>query len=575
MRRRGHAPLSLHCLLGPCRVLGLGLGLGCTGAPPAPLPPAPTPAHLTHVATTYAGPALQVTVHDGDDGSLLPSRIIIKAIKPTKTPNFRSDGATPTVLDEGVLGVPEGVLLVTGQGRVPIAAGTYDLMFLQGPEYEAVHVQVNVKRQVVPVDVTLSHSVRTDGWLAADMHIHSNISYDAQIHPMHRVISEVTSGISVLVPTEHAFHYDFTDEIQALGYEGRAVSMAGSEYGFAEGHAGVYPVVFERKGFIRNKDYGGGAPAWQHYPIWLGHSAEIAFPEIHALPGGPLVVINHPRLAPDLGYFRNIGWPHQPKEALGTATLFDGLEVLSGYENAPSETTTILRDWFALLNSGHHVVGLGNSDTHRLDRLRAGYPRTFLRMATDDPSQLTPSDLKDALRGMRAVASNGPWVNLWVEGHEVGDTIVPPTNGPMRVKVVADAAGWIDITKVLVYRNGALVKEIPITRRLHPALSQTISLPQGHDGWVVAMVVGDVPLPAEVIGTAKGGEARPFAFTNPVWLDADGDGKISIPPEDADAPHPLPFGNVKEDNEQEARIFTEPMHAPLDCDPSAWPLWLR
>src|SRR5262249_34663994 len=151
-----------------------------------------------------------------------------------------------------------------------------------------------------------------------------------------------------------------------------------------------------------------GAPDWEIWP-WHHISPEHYFPEIHALPGQPLIVINHPRMPPDLGYFHNLRWT--PGEPLPGIDLFDGLEVLNGYENSPRETTRLLRDWFYLLNQGKRLVGLGNSDTHRINWLRAGYPRSWLRLATADPARLLPTDLREGLLGMRAIASNGPWVN--------------------------------------------------------------------------------------------------------------------------------------------------------------------
>ena len=171
----------------------------------------------------------------------MPGRVIVYPTGATPKPDFKSDGATASVLAPFVIGSPEGVLLATGDGTVGVPAGTYDLLLLQGTEYESVRKSVTVGTDAVTeVDVTLEHTVKTGGWLAADMHIHTRQSFDSKLLAAHRVISEVASGVQVIVPTEHGYHYDLTSILKTLDYGVRAVSIPGSEYNFQGGHAGIY-----------------------------------------------------------------------------------------------------------------------------------------------------------------------------------------------------------------------------------------------------------------------------------------------------------------------------------------------
>ena len=76
------------------------------------------------------------------------------------------------MLTPDVLGITDGAILVGGEGTLPIREGTYDILVTQGPEFEQVRQQVTVAgKAIAELDVVLQHSVRTDGWLAADMHI--------------------------------------------------------------------------------------------------------------------------------------------------------------------------------------------------------------------------------------------------------------------------------------------------------------------------------------------------------------------------------------------------------------------
>lgn len=549
-------------------VLGLGLVFGgCSSAPDdsVGMTTGTQETRDAGVAPQMPTPGLSLTVRSSDDLQPMPARVIIKPHADTKKPDFRSDGSTGSDYAPGAIGGPDGVMLVTGQARVPLWPGSYDLTLLQGPEYEMVQRSVVVgKGGPVTVDVVLERAVRTDGWLAADMHIHSKVSFDSKVATAHRVVSEVSSGVELLVPTEHVYHYDLQPTLVALGYAGRALSIPGSEYGFNPGHIGVYPVVYDPQGKLF------GAPLWEEWP-WSHIDPEVYFPLIHALPGRPLVVINHPRLGPDLGYFDNIGW--RPGAPLKSAGLFDAVEVLSGYESAPEDVTLLLRDWFTLLNEGRRVTALGNSDTHRIDWLRAGYPRTWLRLPTEEPRRVLPDDLREALVNMRAIASMGPWVNLTVDGKGIGDTVA--AGAQVKVRVEADAPSWIDLTQVQLYQNGALVKTLPIDARVdgrHPVLRQEVTLDISADGWLVAIAVGDRPLPIDVIGAVMNGRAKPIALTNPVWLDRDGDGKITPP---GGVGQPKPFGVLVQDLPPRASVFAGPiLEAPLDCEPQAYRDWL-
>lgn len=515
------------------------------------------------------GPALKVRVRSSDGMDPLPARLIINGVPPTPAPKIYNDGATAQMVSTFVLGVTDGAMLATGEGTLTLPAGTYDVQVLQGPEYETEYRRVTITgQQIATLDVVLEHSVRTNGWLAADMHIHTSRSFDSKLAPAHRVISEVAAGIQVVVPTDHIFHNDLQDYIYSLGYSDRAVSIPGSEYGFAYGHLGVYPVHFDPRGAL------WGAPAWQVWENWRNLPGEVVFPMIHGLPGQPVIVINHPRLPPDLGYFRNVNWPRYPGEPLSTEGLFDGMEVLNGYHQTPEDLMPLLRDWFYFLSQGRRVAALGNSDTHRMDWLTSGYPRTWLRMGSDVPSRILPSDLRDALAGMRAVASNGPWLNVTVDGAEIGSTI-QPTGATVTVRVTADAAGWIDLQRVQLYQNGMLVKEWSVPTRNHPAFVAETTLPATEDGWIVAMVVGEQPLPATIIGAVGAGRVRPIAMTNPVWIDINGDGKIDPKPL---VEEPRPFGPdirlLGDTSTRDAPQDALPLHVPLDCEPDSWQEWL-
>ncbi|MFI5290448.1 MAG: CehA/McbA family metallohydrolase, partial [Polyangia bacterium] len=491
---------------------------------------------------------LTFTVIDADTGQLIPARVIFRppphagfadSLTSGSFSPLSPGGATGAVVGPGVLGSPEGVLLANGFGTVPVPPGSYSLFITRGPEYEAVQDSVKVHAgEEQQIEAVLDRTVDTRGWLAADMHVHLARSFDSQLPGDRRVISMVTNGIEVIVPTDHNVATDLGPTIQALGYGPELVgTISGDEFNFKEGHGGAYPVPYQA-----DQPY-GGAPPW----IATGPggctaastqinclTAARAFPVMHAqIPGETVVTVNHPFWPRgDLGYFSNIQWgagtSHPLPTPLPTAGLFDALEVLNGYQARTTVENALLADWFYLLGQGYRVTALGNSDTHRINWVRAGFPRTWLRLPNDRPGDTTGAGLADAIKHGRAIASTGPFVTLTADGGQIGDVVVPHRPGQVAVDLLVDAPGWIEVDRVRVFVNGDLRRDFAVPPGRRPVFHARFDEPIEGDSWILALASGTKPLPPDVVGEsshANGWEMLPWAITNPIFIDADGNGE--------------------------------------------------
>jgi hypothetical protein len=114
-------------------------------------------------------------------------------------------------------------------------------------------------------------------------------------------------------------------------------------------------------------------------------------------------------------------------------------------------------------------------------------------------------------------------VSLIVNGGNIGD-LVPTRGGKATAEITVQAAPWVSVSRVTAYLNGQEVKrwEVPASTdavRFHESFPITTAT----DGYFVVRVDGDKSL-APVVGDRKTFTAYPFALTNPVFLDADGDG---------------------------------------------------
>lgn len=211
-------------------------------------------------------------------------------------------------------------------------------------------------------------------------------------------------------------------------------------------------------------------------------------------------------------------------------------------------------DWFTLLNLGFRYTALGNSDTHGTTSIESGCPRNYVLVDEDDPAFLDDQLVADAVRAHRVVASYGPFVRMWIDGNPIGSDVV--ASGAVKLELDVQAPRWIAVDRVELYENGTLIREWPVEETTDVMrFSETIELTPAKDSWYVAVAAGDgdlapiftpveipyIELQSVVTEALAGVESvsslldpaipiprqytiRPYALTNPIWIDRDGNG---------------------------------------------------
>lgn len=214
-------------------------------------------------------------------------------------------------------------------------------------------------------------------------------------------------------------------------------------------------------------------------------------------------------------------------------------------------------DWFNLLSRGQHVTATGNSDSHS-EKAEAGLPRTYVQVGTTADGTMRGLD-KDAvfaaIHAGKAVATNGPILEVTVNGQGLGSTVVA-ADGKISVHIIARAAPWMDLKRVTVRRGGRDVKVPEIKEVIQvPDLREPLRLDVTKDyenipdgSFIVVEAAGDESMwpvftPYEVpsleisdavgvIGASFGFSSTfgkykpmmkqivtPYGFTNPIWVD--------------------------------------------------------
>jgi hypothetical protein len=432
------------------------------------------------------------------DGEPAPAKLLVRGVRPTPHPDWGDDAEGGAAID--------AVYSESGRGERPLPPGKYEVFVQRGPEHTMERRSVEVRAGAsVEVRASLQRVVETPGWISADLHVHAAPSSDAPVLLADRVRSLAAVDVQVAAATDHNRVTDYGPTIRGMGLERRLASIVGNEVTTRDvrlGHFNAFPLAAAA----------APTPVDQLPPGPLFASIRAS-----GKPGVPVIVqVNHPRMG-DIGYLELLrmderdvaGW--QARAPLADLD-FEALEVFNGdhYAEVP-KVERAMRDWYALLEAGHHIVATGNSDTHKVTFQEAGVPRNWVAVPDDDPGAFDERAFADSVRAGRLIVSSGPFVTLVVAGQPIGGTVGA---GTVPVEIEVQAPPWIDVAVVELLRRGRVVRAwrgpfAEGTRRLRERLELEVLA----GDWLVVVVRGE----REMAPLHRSG-AKPFAFTNPVWV---------------------------------------------------------
>jgi hypothetical protein len=437
----------------------------------------------------------------------------------------KRQATTAHVFDPGTLGTWDGIIAAYGTAEIPIGTlvpyGTYHVWAWRGIEYELWEgdVDLSADRGKVPLAISLTRAWTPHGTLAADLHVHAHASNDSGLPNPQRVIAQVAAGIQVIGLSDHNANGDLSAEIRDLHLDDRVVSIASNELTADAVHLGVYPVDPK-------------APAPKLVP---DESVQQMFDIAHAFPNHPVVQLNHPRFRVtalyDGTHWDGVAWP--PPFPLA----FDAVEVLAGYSAFNDKTDRrfdeSVRDFYTIVDHGHLVTPLGNSDTHDLNWVLDGTARNYVY--ADDP-RVKPFDQNGfvrAIRERRVVATTGPWLDVEARASK-GDS---KTVGPGQ-SLVAKSSVWLDVHASAAKFMHIDRIRITVGSDHGPRLAQEVDgtswsgeiAIDPHDTWIGVTAEGDQALPLEITGSYQRDRwnrpgVTPYAIISPILVDQDGDGR--------------------------------------------------
>lgn len=481
-----------------------------------------------------------------------PARVELPADFIGRLVFLHADGSGPARFGETRLGFQSGELSIesgleadfvslagrsSGPRRLVLPPGSYRVVATRGPEY-AIHessIELEAGETKALALEPLARVAPTPGWLAADLHVHSGRSFDSSLPEARQIEAFAASGAEVLVSTEHDRIFDPRAAIADVGLAGEVASVTGSEMTsawaggespFTAGHLNVFPLELEPTA------YGRGAIPLE------GRRLRDVLAALRERPSPPFVQLNHPRPHPsgdDVdAYFNHLGVagePLDPTRPLGefpNSVLIerspshggrdldvDAMELLNAEDLVRYRQTRA--DWLSFLLQGERIVGTANSDSHRLGHV-VGLPRTYVRVADDRVGAFDEAAFVAALRAGRAYGSTGPLVNVRLGVAGLGE-IHAGSKGVLEIAV--SGADWVPVAEWRAYVDGELVHRAPIGR----GESAALPLAFARDAFVTIEVEG----PAEGLYRDVLPGFVPFAFTNPIFVDVDGNGRYDAP----------------------------------------------
>jgi len=414
---------------------------------------------------------------------------------------------------------PGVVYLGAGEAVIHLAAGDYTIYAGRGFEYSVSSEKISLKAgETKSVRLNLQREVSTPGLVASDTHVHTYTwSRHGDATELERAITLAGEGIELPIATDHNLVIDPVAPAKATGMDRYYTPVFGDEVTTSHAHFNIFPV-----------QPGAKAPNWKidDWPKLME--------EMRAAPGVRVVILNHPRnIHNNFQPFAATNFNAKTGENLrGFEFSFDAVEVVN---SSALQTDWMLnfRDWMALLNYGYRVTGVGSSDVHDVSRYIVGQSRSYISVEDSDPAHIDVNKACDAFLSGRVLISMGLLADMKVNGkYSVGDLATDvPSMIPVTVSV--QGPGWTAVDLVQLYANGELVREERFAQIKAPGEKKRITwnLPKpARDIYLVAIASGPpvrapywrIPKPYQPTSTTW--NPRVVGATNPIWIDADGDG---------------------------------------------------
>ena len=403
---------------------------------------------------------------------------------------------------------------VTPEFLVPLPLGKYVLETRRGIEYKPLEVEFEVTGDDLQLDLKLSRwtHMAAKGWYSGDTHTHFLDPHfgmlEAQGEDLNILHSLASSGGNLSTQLAH-----FTGAPSVLSTEENIFYMSEETRHDYLGHT----VLLGLKKFIYPFGWGPpltGVHGGYDFPT-MAHQADQA----HA--NGAVVAWSH--------------LPHPHAElpidvALGKIDAVEAFVFGNPFKNHPvridmgeltPEAMSPIQLWYALLNTGSNMPGLGGTDKMWNTQV-VGAVRTYVQV----DGKLTYDKWLDGVKQGRNFVSTGAMIEFNLDDTNLGD--VRQVDEPTRLPFTARAESHLPIKRLEVVVNGEVVALVTSDNGAQ-ILELVGEVAIDKSSWVAARAYNDSPLPTQ--GELTGSGSLVLAHTGPVYVDVNGQPRSN--PDDA------------------------------------------
>ena len=389
-----------------------------------------------------------------------------------------------------------------GEATLTVPAGDYTVLVTRGLEYAAAVRKVSVRAggtEEARFPLERLENLPSKGWWSGDLHVHMNYGGHYRNDPLRlraQAESEDLHVVEDLIVNKEQRIPDVARFASGLDPASTAATLVKHDQEFHTswwGHTGHLGL----KEFLMLPDYAGyaGTAAASLFPdnAWIMDLA-------HAQGGlsGYVHPFDPPLPDPDAPDPLTNGLPVDV--ALGKV---DYVEVV-GF----SDHRTTAEVWYRLLDCGFRLpAGSGTDAMANYASLRGpvGMNRVFVHAGP----RLDYAAFLAALKAGRTFATNGPLLELSIDGREPGDEIALPAGG-RELSARVRMHSIVPVERLEIVGSGGAVTPVPLSADRRSA-EASVSLPATESGWYV-LRAGSAGAAEPVL------DIYPYGTTSPVYV---------------------------------------------------------
>ncbi|MBI1290875.1 hypothetical protein GC173_06470 [bacterium] len=503
---------------------------------------------LDHAVSRASGVVYEII--DKQTGKPIPGKISFVPLRGTNAPELGVPGE---------LAAANVVYTGTGKGEINVPPGNYRVVASCGNEYHMEEQRLRIRSRVTETArFEMSRAFPTDGWISADLGELTDDSSRSRTSAKERVVSAAAEGLDWIVTANPEKATFLQPEIEKQGLSSRLRASAGfrltSTADRPSGDLTLFPIELCNKGQAEDMK-----------AILGSNSPKEAVERLRALCPEGIILANRP-LVPSIGMLAVQGTDLR-NPVLPKSDFYADVDAFAVWEGKNQGLTgQAYGIWMQLLFSGYRLTPIGHSLSAGTWNQEPGYPRIYIPSSQSDPRRFDLKELTKGIREGRVIVTNGPFMELTVDGQPIGST-VKAKDGSVTMKLKVYTPNWANVSSVSVNVNGSFARRFIIPTGAVDARAGLAWPTSGKeedsefpirvagDSVIQVVVEGDPallqdPVNPHVVNALP--SAAPnitqgqvtMAFSGPIYVDANGDGLVQLEfagPESQDSENVTPF----------------------------------